>query len=178
KTIIKSIEFIHDTYGIIKKKVKPNYKSLGKKVGKDMKVVTAEINAFETEDIERIEKEKQYSLKNSDYTIDIDDVQIIAEDVEGWQVATLGELTVALDIQVTDELKEEGIAREFVNRVQNRAKEEGVELADKINGTLNGKTLGKNAFSNNLAYIGSEILAESLEFEETIATDSHCTEID
>lgn len=178
ETNIKSIEFIHDTSGIIKKKVKPNFKSLGKKVGKDMKVVTAEINAFETEDIERIEKEKQYSLKNSDYTIDIDDVQIIAEDVEGWQVATLGELTVALDIQVTDELKEEGIAREFVNRVQNLRKEEGLEVTDKIKVTLNGKTLVKKALTNNLSYICNEILAESLEFEETIGTESHSIEID
>src|SRR5699024_4964768 len=126
----------------------------------------------------RIEKEKQYSLKNSDYTIEIDDAQIIAEDVEGWQVATIGELTVALDIQVTDELKEEGIARELDNRDQNLRKEAACGVTDKIKVTLNGKTLVKKALNNNLSYICNEILAESLEFEETIGTESHSIEID
>lgn len=177
ETNIKSIEFIHDTSGIIKKKVKPNFKTLGKKVGKDMKIVAAEINAFGAEDIEKIEKEQQYQLKNSDYTIALEDVQISAEDVEGWQVASMEKLTVALDVHLTEELKEEGLAREFINRIQNLRKDEGLEVTDKIKVEVKSNKHIENALTNNLSYICNEILADSLRFAESEEGSWHEVEI-
>lgn len=177
ETNIKSIEFIHDTAGIIKKKIQPNFKALGAKVGKDMKNVAAEINSFTNEDIQLIEKEEIFSLKNTDYTITLEDVIISAEDVEGWQVASMDRLTVALDIQVTEALKEEGIAREFVNRIQNLRKESGLEVTDRINVKLTENTDIQSAITNNLSYICNEILANSLTFEK-IEAEGHPIQID
>lgn len=177
ETNIKNIEFIHDTSGIIKKKIKPNFKSLGAKVGKDMKLVTTEINSFTDNDIQRIENDGLYQLKNSTYTISLEDVQISAEDVAGWQVASQDNLTVALDIQISQSLKEEGIAREFVNRIQNLRKEIGLEVTDRINVRLTENIEIQSAINNNLSYICSEILADSLEFEK-IEAEGHPIEID
>lgn len=177
ETNIKNIEFIHDTSGIIKKKIKPNFKSLGAKVGKDMKLVTTEINSFTDNDIQRIENDGLYQLKNSTYTISLEDVQISAEDVAGWQVASQDNLTVALDIQISQSLKEEGIAREFINRIQNLRKEIGLEVTDRINVRLTENIEIQSAINNNLSYICSEILADSLEFEK-IEAEGHPIEID
>jgi isoleucyl-tRNA synthetase len=115
ETNIKDIEFITDTTGIIKKKIKPNFKALGAKVGKDMKVVSTAIQTLGAEDITTLEKNGSLPLAETGYTITLEDVEIIAEDVAGWQVANLGNLTVALDIQITPELKQEGMARELIN---------------------------------------------------------------
>lgn len=177
ETNIKSIEFIHDTSGIIKKKIQPNFKALGAKVGKDMKNVATEINSFTNEDIQQIEKNGTYILKNTAHTISLDDVVISAEDVAGWQVASMDRLTVALDIQLTEALKEEGIAREFVNRIQNLRKENGLEVTDRINVKLTENTDIQDAITNNLSYICSEILANSLTFEK-IEAEGHPIQID
>ena len=169
ETNIKDIEFITDTTGIIKKKIKPNFKSLGAKVGKDMKTVAAAIQNFDAQQINEIETKGELALPNSNYIIGMNDVEIIAEDVEGWQVANLGRLTVALDIHITQELKEEGIARELVNRIQNLRKEKGFEVTDRIKVVVSQNTEIQQAVQNNFSYICTEILADSLIFDGTLA---------
>jgi isoleucyl-tRNA synthetase len=166
ETNIKEIEFITDTAGIIKKKIKPNFKTLGKKLGKDMKAVADVISNFSSESIEQFEKEGLANING--YEILPEDVEIIAEDVPGWQVTNLGKLTVALDISITQELKEEGIAREVVNRIQNLRKELNFEVTDKINVTLQNHPLIAQAVENNLSYICAEILANELHLSNDI----------
>jgi len=173
ETNIKAIEFITDTAGIIKKKIKPNFKALGAKVGKDMKLVATAIQSLPAESISQLEREGKILLQDTPYTISIDDVEIIAEDVAGWQVANLGNLTVALDVQITDELKSEGIARELINRVQNLRKEKGFEVTDRINVKLSQNIEIEKAAHNNLSYICTEILANSFVFDSLLSsTDS------
>ena len=162
ETNIKNIEYIKDAEGIIRKKIKPNFKALGPKVGKDMKMVGAAIMGLNALQIQELEENKTLKLPGSEYTIGLEDVEIIAEDVEGWQVANLGKLTVALDVQISPELKQEGIARELVNRVQNLRKNMGLEVTDKIIVNISFQTEICEAVENNLDYIRSEILADEL----------------
>lgn len=177
ETNIKDIEFISDTTGIIKKKIKPNFKALGTKVGKDMKQVSAAIQAFTAEQIASLEKSGELSLTGTPYTITTADVEIIAEDVAGWQVANLGKLTVALDIQISEELKKEGLSRELINRIQNLRKDKGFEVTDRINVKVTQHEDIANAAKENLSYICTEILADSFEFE-AILTNADSVEID
>ncbi|NHA06483.1 isoleucine--tRNA ligase [Mucilaginibacter sp. HC2] len=162
ETNIKDIEYITDTAGIIKKKIKPNFKALGQKVGKDMKAVAEAINNFSQDDITRLESDGGVNVLDNKYLIQVADVEIIAEDVPGWQVANLGKLTVALDVTITNELKEEGIARELINRIQNLRKTKGFEVTDKINVSISEHPYISEAVKNNLSYICAEILAESI----------------
>ncbi|MBC7744085.1 MAG: isoleucine--tRNA ligase [Flavobacterium sp.] len=162
ETNIKELEFITDTTGIISKKIKPNFKALGAKVGKDMKAVSNAINAFSQDDINQLEAKGLISILDTRYSILLADVEIIAEDVPGWQVTRMGNLTVALDISLTDNLKDEGIARELVNRIQNLRKELNFDVTDKINVSIQEHPYIIPAVGNNLLYICAEILAESL----------------
>jgi isoleucyl-tRNA synthetase len=162
ETNIKSIEYITDTEGFVKKKIKPNFKALGAKVGKDMKDVAAAINAFGQTEIAKLEAEGSIAVLDNKYSVLISDVEIIAEDVPGWQVANLGKLTVALDVTLTEELKQEGISRELVNRIQNLRKSKEFEVTDKINVRVSDHPYIGEAVKNNLSYICAEILAESL----------------
>ena len=162
ETNIKDIEYITDASGFIKKKVKPNFKALGIKVGKDMKAVAEAINNFGQEDIAKLESEGSISILDTSYLILNTDVDIIAEDVPGWQVANLGKLTVALDVTLTDELKQEGISRELINRIQNLRKGNGFEVTDRINVRLTDHPLISGAVKNNLTYICAEILADNV----------------
>jgi isoleucyl-tRNA synthetase len=113
----------------------------------------------------------------------LEDVEIIAEDVAGWQVANLGNLTVALDVQITDDLKREGIARELINRIQNLRKDNGFEVTDRINVSLSQNSDLEKAVQNNLSYICTEILANSLVFKENLSStdvieiDEHTLEV-
>ena len=173
ETNIKDIEFISDTTGIIKKKIKPNFKALGAKVGKDMKAVSTAIQAFGAEEISALEKDGSIVLVDTGYTIGLEDVEIIAEDVAGWQVANLGNLTVALDIQITDELKQEGIARELINRIQNLRKEKGFEVTDRIRVQVSRNNEIEEAAKNNLSYICTEILADSFDFVDVVHTNDN-----
>lgn len=168
ETNIKTIEFISDTSGVIKKKIKPNFKALGKKVGKDMKAVTGAIQSLSPDEIQRLETKGSLNLPGTDYAISIEDVEIIAEDVEGWQVANMGKLTVALDVHISPELKQEGLARELINRIQNLRKEKAFEVTDRIKVTLAQNTEIQQAVENNFSYICTEILADSLEFKSKI----------
>ena len=162
ETNIKNIEYITDNASFISKKIKPNFKALGKKVGKDMKQVAEAIARFNAEQITELEQNGQILIPDTSYLILTSDVEITAEDVPGWQVASLGKLTVALDVALTNELKQEGIARELINRIQNLRKSSGLEVTDKINVKLNGNSLVAQAVSNNLSYICAEILAVNL----------------
>jgi isoleucyl-tRNA synthetase len=161
ETNIKDIEYITDTAGFIKKKIKPNFKALGAKVGKDMKVVAQAIGNLNQDDIAKLENEGSVTLTTG-HNVVIADVEIIAEDVPGWQVANLGKLTVALDVTITNELKQEGISRELINRIQNLRKANEFEVTDKINVRLKNHVFIAEAVNNNLSYICAEILAESV----------------
>lgn len=167
ETNIKDIEFINDTSGIIKKKIRPNFKALGPKVGKDMKAVGQAIQELDQQGIAELEREGSIQLAATGHTIQLADVEILAEDVAGWQVATMGRLTVALDIQITPALRAEGISREFVNRIQNLRKDLGFEVTDRIHVQVSDPTDPeiKEACQQNLGYIQTEILAESLIFD-------------
>jgi len=170
ETNIKDIEFITDTTGIIKKKIKPNFKALGAKVGKDMKTVAAAIQGLDAGQIQELENTGSIQLTGTEYVISSEDVEIIAEDVEGWQVANLGTLTVALDVHISAELKDEGMARELINRIQNLRKEKGFEVTDRIKVTLSQNTEIQQAVDNNFSYICTEILADSLKFDSGLAS--------
>ena len=179
ETNIKEIEYITDTAGIIKKKIKPNFKSLGKKLGKDMKAVADLINNFNEVQLTELEEKGTIDivLTNATYPITTDDVEIIAEDVPGWQVTNLGKLTVALDINISTELKEEGVAREVINRIQNLRKDLGFEVIDKIKITLQNNPIIAKAVANNLSYICAETLATSLNLSDNL-TDGEKIEIE
>jgi isoleucyl-tRNA synthetase len=165
---VKSIEYIDDASGLLVKKVKPNFAKLGKQFGPKMKEVAAIINAFSTDDIKAIEKG---NLVKGEFTLTVEDVIISSEDIPGWSVATDGGVTVALDITVTEELKREGIARDFVNRIQNLRKDMGLEVLDKItieiesNETANGH---HGAIKEYQSFISNETQALSIEFKTNI----------
>ncbi len=170
ETNIKELTYLKDTEGFIKKKIKPNFKLLGAKVGKDMKEVAAEIATFNQENILLLEKEGQITLKTGGYELLIDEVEIIADDIPGWLVNVMGSLTVALDVNISEELRLEGIAREFVNRIQNLRKDKGFEVTDRINVVVAENEFIKEAINHNLNYICAEILANNLEFASTLTT--------
>ncbi|MDN5288537.1 MAG: isoleucine-tRNA ligase [Mucilaginibacter sp.] len=169
ETNIKDIEYITDTAGFIKKKIKPNFKALGQKVGKDMKAVAEVINNFTQDDIAKLENEGGVPVLDAKYLILLTDVEIIAEDVPGWQVANLGKLTVALDVTITNELKQEGISRELINRIQNLRKGKEFEVTDKINVRVSDHLFINEAVKNNLSYICAEILAESIVLDNQLS---------
>jgi len=174
ETNIKTIEYITDASGFIKKKVKPNFKALGAKVGKDMKAVAEEISKLTQDDIVKLETEGTFQLVTNHYSLITTDVEIIAEDVPGWQVANLGKLAVALDVTITNELKQEGLSRELINRIQNLRKDKGFEVTDRINVRIkpNGSTLITEAAQTNLSYICAEILADTVVIDnELVAGD-------
>ena len=145
------------------KKIKPQFKVLGKKVGANMKAVAAEIAAMSQDDIAQMETEGSYTLHNTPYTLIAEDVEIITEDMPGWLVANNGILTIALDIELTDELIEEGIARELINRIQNLRKSSGLEITDRINVLIEDREQIHNAVLHCGDYIASQVLATKLE---------------
>lgn len=174
---VKAVEFVSDDSGILKKKIKPNFKALGPKYGPKMKEVAAIINGLSAADISVIEKEGV--LVVGDFSLLRDDVEIIAEDVPGWLVASQGSLTVALDVTVTEELRREGLARDVVNRIQNLRKDSGFEVTDKIKITVqdNSPELAE-AVTSNKDYICQEVQAISLELVTDLNGSATEIEID
>ncbi len=162
ETNIKSIEYLTDDHGFIHKRVKPNFKALGAKVGKDMKDVANELINLNQEEIELFEKEGQIKLKSNPIAISITDVEVLAEDIPGWLVNVEGRLTVALDVSISEDLRLEGIARELINRIQNLRKDKGFEVTDKIKVTITENEYIKESINKNLNYICAEILATQL----------------
>lgn len=167
---VKEMQYITETEGVISKKIKANFKALGTRMGAKMKAVSAAIGHFSQLDIATIEKESTYTLQidNEPIVIELSDVDIVAEDIPGWSVASKGSLTVALDITLTDELKQEGDAREFVNRVQNIRKESGFDLTDRIFVTVLETTVLKPSLIKYNDYICREILADSIDWSPEI----------
>ena len=146
------------------KKIKPNFKTLGKKYGKQMKEIAQAMNSFGNHEISEIERNGQYLLKLPTGNVELtpEDVEIITEDMPGWLVANEGKLTVALDITVTDALLREGIARELVNRIQNIRKTNGYEIVDKITVEIEGRDEINEAVKEYSGYIASQTLANSV----------------
>ncbi|MCP9767250.1 isoleucine--tRNA ligase [Lacihabitans sp. LS3-19] len=168
---VKSIEFLDDENSILKKKVKPNFKTLGPKFGKDMKSVAETITAMSSEDLKNLEKGGEINLNG--FNLSLGDVEILTEDIPGWLVAVEGGITVALDINVSEELKQEGIARDFVNRIQNLRKESGFEVTDKIvielENTNEEVTKAIKTYTN---YICQEVQALKLDIENEVSDAS------
>lgn len=162
---VKSIEYLTETEGFIKKKIKPNYKTLGSRMGAKMKAVANAISSFSQHDIATLEKDGEFGLiiDNERIPISLSDVEIISEDIPGWTVANKGALTVALDITITPALLDEGNARELVNRIQKIRKDSGFELTDRIAVKVQEVDGLKSAIINFNDYICTEILADSLD---------------
>jgi isoleucyl-tRNA synthetase len=161
---VKELEYITETEGIIKKKIKANFKALGNKLGAKMKAASAEIAKMSQHAISELEKNGEISLSadGEDIIILLNEVEITAEDIPGWSVANKGNLTVALDITVTEALQNEGNARELVNRIQNIRKAGGFELTDRIFVELTENEVLKSSIAEFNDYICREILADNI----------------
>jgi isoleucyl-tRNA synthetase len=169
---VKEVEYLNDTDGFIKKKIKPNFQALGKKLGGKMKAVSAAISAFTQEEIAKLEKEGNYTLliEGEPLILQVNEVDITSEDIPGWMVANKDALTVALDISITPELEHEGNARELVNRIQKIRKDNGYDLTDRILVKVREEETLKRSITQFNAYICAEILADELELVPDMAT--------
>jgi len=167
---VKEIELIDEGSGILVKQIKPDFKKLGPRFGADMKAVAEVINSFQQEEISLLEKEGEISIFVNEKNIKLSlvDVEISSQDIEGWLVANSDGITVALDITITPLLKNEGIARELVNRIQNIRKDSGFEVTDRIEVTILQNEALAIAVEQNLEYIKQETLTEVLQFEEQL----------
>ncbi|MDR3095091.1 MAG: isoleucine--tRNA ligase, partial [Bacteroidales bacterium] len=167
---VKELEYVTDTGGILVKKIKPNFKTLGPRYSKLMKGISAHIAAFSQQDIIHFERTGAYSTVIDGTNVDLTpaDVEITSEDIPGWLVANDGKLTVALDITVTNELKLEGTARELINRIQNLRKESGFDVTDKISIVLQHHPETDEAVATHKDYIMSQVLGVSLDTADTV----------
>ncbi|WP_264548477.1 isoleucine--tRNA ligase [Flavobacterium sp. N2820] len=167
---VKEIELLDDASGILVKQIKPNFKTLGPRFGKDMGLISKEIQGFGQEEIAKLERDSELviDIAGKSITLSLDDVEISSQDIEGWLVANSNGITVALDITISEELRKEGIARELVNRIQNIRKDSGFEVTDKIVVKMEKNPQLEEAVLANSAYIKSETLTQSLIFEEKI----------
>ncbi|MCB0449891.1 MAG: isoleucine--tRNA ligase [Confluentibacter sp.] len=167
---IKEIELLEEASDILVKQIKPNFKTLGPRFGKDMKAIAGAVTNFSAEDINKIEQNGVLDIEvnGKNLTLALDDVEITSQDIEGWLVANEGSLTVALDITITDELRKEGIARELVNRIQNLRKDSGFEVTDRIDVKLQNDVQINTAIIANMSYIKAETLTEDLEIIEKL----------
>lgn len=158
---VKEVEYIDDADGILVKKIKPDFRALGPRFGKLMKEVAAVVMSMSQADIMKFEADGTFEIKAGGemVTLERGDVEIISEDIPGWLVANEGKLTVALDITVTEELRSEGIAREFVNRLQNLRKDSGFEVTDKITVVIEDHDMIHEAVETHAGYIGAQTLA-------------------
>ena len=166
---VKEAEFLSDTTGIITKKIKPNFRTLGKKYGAQMKAIAAAFGALDQKTISAIQSAGEYSLQvaGGAVTISPEDYEIISEDMPGWLVASEGQLTIALDIEVTDSLKAEGVARELINRIQNIRKDSNFEVTDKVSVAIFSEGAAFEEITSSLDahkdYVASQTLAVSVE---------------
>jgi isoleucyl-tRNA synthetase len=168
---VKEIEYITETEGFISKKIKPNFKALGKKLGQNMKQVMTSLSQMSQHEIAEFEWKSAYNLKINEaesIELSINEVEIISEDIPGWTVATKGNLTVALDIKVSQELLQEGHAREFINRIQKIRKDSGFDVTDRIKVLVNANNGIKQSLAKFNNYICAEILADKLEITSHI----------
>jgi len=174
---VKEIELLSDASGILVKQIKPNFKALGPRFGKEMGNVAKAIQDFSQEQIAEMEKNNEVSLEISGNSVilTIEDVEISSQDIEGWLVANANGITVALDITISDALKKEGISRELVNRIQNIRKDSGFEVTDKVKVQIQRNSVIEEAVNANMEYIKAETLTENLVFVDEL---SNGTEIE
>lgn len=167
---VKEIELLEDASDILVKKIKPNFKALGPRFGKDMKLIANAVNNFSAEDIKHIEQKGNLDVEINEksITLELSDVEITSQDIEGWLVANEGALTVALDVTISDELRSEGIARELVNRIQNLRKDSGFNVTDRIDVILQKDENIISAVNTNMEYIKTETLTEELKIKDQI----------
>lgn len=166
---VKELQLINadEAADLIIKQIKPNFKTLGARLGKDMKTVAGEITNFTAEQISTLEKEGKMEIQG--YGISLDDVEIFTKDIPGWTVTSEGKLTVALDLTLTAELKAEGVAREFINRVQNLRKEKEFDLTDRITIRLEENNPFEKEIMNNQTYISAEVLSDKIEIVNSLS---------
>ena len=167
---VKELELLEDTTGVLVKKIKPNFKTIGKKYGRHMKAIIAITNQWSQEDIVSVDKNRGWTgeIDGDSIALETEDFEISTDDIPGWLVATEGNYTVALDEKISPNLKNEGIAREFVNRIQNLRKESGLEVTDRIELQIKSDDKINLAINDNLNYICSETLANSLNLVEEV----------
>ncbi|MDG1262270.1 MAG: isoleucine--tRNA ligase [Flavobacteriales bacterium] len=175
---VKELEYLHDT-GVLVKQIKPNFKALGPRFGKQMKLVAAAVSAMTQEQIAELEQQGKASIDLEGFPTDIllTDVEISSQDIPGWLVASEGGISVALDITISESLREEGIAREMVNRIQNLRKDSGLEVTDRISLRIKRNEAVENAVQNNFEYICQETLAGKLELVDMME-NGHAIEVD
>lgn len=164
---VKELRFV-ETSGVLVKKVKCNFRTMGKKYGKMMKGVAAEMSALNQEQIAEFEKAGSISIdvEGNTLNVDIADVEIINEDIPGWLVSNEGNLTVALDVELTDELLKEGMARELINRIQNMRKEMGLEITDRIRVTIAQNHKVEDSISIYKEYVQTQVLADDITVDD------------
>ncbi|GAA3600508.1 isoleucine--tRNA ligase [Flavivirga amylovorans] len=162
---VKSVELLEEASDILVKQIKPNFKALGPRFGKEMKLIANTIKAFNADDIKKIEQNGvlDVEINGKNITLELEDVEITSQDIEGWLVANEGSLTVALDVTISDDLRKEGIARELINRIQNLRKDSGFEVTDRIDVRLQKDDYVVNAVNANMVYIKTETLTNELE---------------
>ena len=167
---VKEIELIDDASGLLVKQIKPNFRILGPRFGKDIKLIVSAVNQFTAEEISKIERdgEIEVEINKKLVKLSLEEVEISSQDIEGWLVASNGGLTVALDVSISPELKKEGVARELVNRIQNLRKDSGYEVTDTIDVTLQKDGIIEDAVNDNITYIKNETLTAKLEFAEVV----------
>jgi isoleucyl-tRNA synthetase len=172
---VKDLKFVNNEDGVLVKKVKPDFKKLGPKFGKQMKAVAQLVANMSQKDILRLELDGSITLQldGQDVTIDGADVEIISEDIPGWLVANEGNVTIALDITVTDELRQEGIARDLVNRIQNIRKSRNYDITDRITVAIAPSELIAQTLDKFKEYIMRQVLATDIQVKqiENIAED-------
>jgi len=167
---VKEMEYITDSSGVIKKKIKPNFKTLGKKLGKDMKAAGVIITALGQEDIRTIESAGKYDLMidGTTYDLALEDFEISAEEIPGWQVAQDRQITVALDITLTEALEAEGTARDLVKLIQNMRKESGLDVTDRIHVHIAYHDKIEKAIAGHKDYVANEVLADEVSVKEEV----------
>jgi isoleucyl-tRNA synthetase len=174
---VKELEILGQDNDVLVKSIKPNFKTIGPKYGKQMKSIAAMVRGFSADDISAIEANQGWSGEVDGVAVELDlnDFEIVAQDIPGWTVSSDGNLTVALDVTLSEELKSEGIARELVNRVQNLRKDSGLEVTDRILLKVDTNELVQNAIIANKDYVCNEVLANDVQFEslggEALVTD-------
>ncbi len=165
---VKEIEYIEETTGVITKRIKPLFPILGKKYGKLMKEIAAAVAKMDGEQIAELESKGTFALMEG-VVIDREDVEISSEDMPGWLVASEGALTIALDVTISEELREEGIAREIVNRVQNLRKDSGLEVTDRIELSISSNSTTDSAVNNWSEYIAAQTLATEVQISDEVS---------
>ena len=164
---VKNIEFIEGESDLLVKSIKPNFKTLGPRYGRFMKEISRQVNLIDNKTILNLEKTGKIDLliDKKTITFNIDDFEISSKDIEGWLVANEGNITVALDIGINDDLRNEGIARELVSKIQNLRKSKGFEVTDRIELIFNGDDEIKNAINKNIEYVKTETLSNNIRFD-------------